>query len=346
MYKLYSSTVELTRKCNLNCIHCIVNAGAPKENELSTNEILKLIEDLHDLGCENISFTGGEPFLREEWPLFLQKASALNMQVIFMTNGFCLGDEEIEILSSFPQTALGISLDGSNSQIHDYIRGTNGAFDKFTNLIPKLKDAGIYVAIPTTVMKSNYNQLDEIRDLLIDLKVNNWQIQIAKPSLRMPKEEIINEEQYYALAEKIVNYRQEYSDKLTIIEADCIGYNSKLAKGLYIKNWKGCECGIYSLSIESNGLVKGCPNMNSYEGNLREKSIVEIWNDHNSFKYNRSPDLASLEGYCARCKYKYLCRGGCPSNPRTELSGTPYCLYKIEKEGFDKELSPEKVNQN
>ena len=57
MYKLYSATLELTRKCNARCKHCIIDAGCSKNDELSTERILKLIEELHDEGCGDLTLT-------------------------------------------------------------------------------------------------------------------------------------------------------------------------------------------------------------------------------------------------------------------------------------------------
>ena len=333
MYKLHTGIIELTRQCNARCRHCIIDAGSAQNDELSTEQIIKLLEDMADVGCKVIVFTGGEAFLRKEWPLFVQKAKTLDFQVIFMTNGLLINEETIKILKMF-YISLGISLDGAKSETHDSIRGVKGIFDNFTNIIPKLNDAGIYVSVPTTVMQSNYNELDEIRDLLIKLKVPSWQIQIVKSGPRMPENELLTEEQYYKLAEKIVDYRKNYSDKMSISEADCIGYNSILTPNLAIQTWKGCTCGINTVCIESNGNVKGCPNMHNSEGNIKLKPFKEIWFDHNSFKYNRNPSVDSLTGFCKECKHKYICRGGCPVNPKTKTNNA-FCLHKIEQKGYD-----------
>lgn len=302
--------------------------------ELSTQEILTLIEDMSDFGCQSIALTGGEPFLRKEWPLFLQKINSLDMQAIFMTNAMLINDDVLDILKLYPNTAIGISLDGPDKETHDYIRGISGIFEHFCNIVPKLKEIGIYVAIPTTVMQSNYDKLDDILNLLISLGVDAWQLQIVKPSERLPKDELLTEKQYYDLAKKITEYRENYLDKINIMESDCIGYFSQLQPKLHIQNWRGCECGIYSVSIEADGNVKGCPNMNNSEGNIKTRPFKEIWADHNSFKCNRSPQIELLKGYCNECKHKYICRGGCPTNPRTQ-QGSAFCLYKIEQQGFD-----------
>ena len=333
MYKLYSATIELTRQCNAKCKHCIVDAGKSLDDELSTERIIRLIEEFADQGCQNIVFTGGEALLRREFPLFLEKTKGLNLEIILMTNGLLLNDYSINILKLFDLT-LGISLDGPDAKTHDSIRGVDGLFDHLVKIIPKLKKAGIYTAISTTVMQSNFDKLDKIRDVLLKLNVDSWQLQVLKPCKRLTDNELLTEEQYYKLAEKIVDYRKNFGKKMMIYEADCIGYNSKLTEGLFLKEWRGCECGIFSVSIASDGSVKGCPNMNNSEGNIKDKPFAQIWQDHNLFAYNRRPDLSNLPTYCKECQYKYVCRGGCPTNQRTSKNNT-LCLHKIETVGTD-----------
>ena len=134
-------------------------------------------------------------------------------------------------------------------------------------------------------------------------KADTWQLQIVKPSERLVDDELLTEEQYYKLAEKIVEYRKRYGKKLQIVEADCIGYNSLLTPNLSIQEWRGCECGIFSVSIESDGNVKGCPNMNNSEGNITNTPFSEIWQNHNAFAYNRQPQKQELIGFCNECEH-------------------------------------------
>lgn len=329
MYKLYNATLELTRKCNAKCKHCIVDAGKAKQEELTNGEIIKLLEDFADLGCKTVVFTGGEALLRQEWPLFVQKATALDMQTVLMTNGLILNDDIITVLKLF-NVSVGMSLDGPDAETHDCIRGVKGIFDNFVQVAQKLVENEVYLSVPTTVMKSNFDKLDAIKDLLLDLKVPSWQLQVVKPADRLLDDEILSCEQYYKLAEKIAGYRAKYLEQMNIVEADCIGYNSILTSKLFLQEWRGCECGIYSVSIESDGNVKGCPNMNNSEGNIRQRPFKEIWLDHNSFSYNRKPTVDNLQGYCKECKHKYVCRGGCPTNPIDKATNTTYCLYHIE----------------
>ncbi len=139
MYKLANGTIEITRKCCAKCIHCIIDAGTERENELSSLEIIKLIEDFHDLGCKNVVLTGGEPFMRQDWPLFVQKINQLGMRPLFMTNGLLIDDDTINTPKLYPNTCFGISLDGANKDVHNYIRGIDGIFEHFCEIVPKLK---------------------------------------------------------------------------------------------------------------------------------------------------------------------------------------------------------------
>ena len=75
------------------------------------------------------------------------------------------------------------------------------------------------------------------------------------------------------------------------------------------------------------------------EGNVRERSLVDIWNDPNAFEYNRHFDCSMLTGYCKECIYGPICKGGCviASTNLGDCRCNPYCLYKIEKEGYSSE---------
>ena len=296
----------------------------------------ELINDLTDLGTKRIIFTGGEPFLREDWPLFALKVNQFNIKPIFMTNGLVVDNNLLDIANLYPNIVFALSLDGADAKTHDYIRGIPGIFEHYCKTVQKLKAMNFQVVSQTTVMQSNINQLDDIAKLQAELDIDSWLIQIAEPNDRLPQKEILSERQFYQVAEKIVELKEKYSGKLPISEADCIGHYSSLQYGLSIHNWKGCQCGIHSCCIEANGNVKGCPAMNNSEGNIRQRPFKEIWQDHNSFKYSRLPDIDNLIGYCKECKYKYACRGGCPENPLTKC-GNKYCLYKIEQMGYDKD---------
>jgi radical SAM protein with 4Fe4S-binding SPASM domain len=332
-YKLSGVSWEITSKCNLHCIHCISSAGQEKPNELSTQEGLKLIEELSDLGCQFIALSGGEPFLRKDWGVLARKARDLKMDIAILSNGTVISDDDIDVLYYLEPSSAMFSLDGVRAT-HDTIRGQPGAFDRTINVVNKCAKRGVKTSVSTTLNQRNKSELNDLLSLLSGRGIQAWQIGIALPGGRLPPEDVLSERDYYALAEQIVALRKKRNTNPKIVEGDCFGCYSRLSPYLDMQKWPGCQCGISMLSIESDGGVKGCPNVKQMEGNIRQTSIKDIWNDRNAFAYNRRFDSSMLRGDCTLCKYGNICRGGCPVNCRT-ASGGPYCLHKIETVGYD-----------
>ena len=125
-YIPYAAVVELTLHCNMNCIHCGSSAGKTRKNELTFQEWTTVFTQLSDLGCQQITLMGGEPFLRKEWYEIAQHIKNLGMQIIFMSNGYGIDNEIISKIKKLDPYAVAISLDGGSSEIHDSIRGTPG----------------------------------------------------------------------------------------------------------------------------------------------------------------------------------------------------------------------------
>ncbi len=340
MYKIKNVVWEITLSCNINCLHCGSNADIHKRpSELSTPEALDLIEQLADLGCERIILSGGEPFMRKDWAVLAHRILTLNMQCNAISNGFIINDDIIETMKAVGLKYLGFSLDGANPKTHDYIRGKEGVFNHLMWVFKRLKEEGFTVACVSTIHKGNIGELEGIRDVLLDYGVDVWQIQTANIRGRMPANWAIDEFDYYSVAEFIAKNRTKYKELINITEADCTGYFSKLTPFMGIKNWNGCNAGINTIGIESDGTIKGCLSMQheSYrEGNIREKSLKEIWTNPSGFKYNRRFQLSDLGGICADCKYGAVCRGGCSEKAMSytgKLHSQPFCLYDMEKRG-------------
>lgn len=340
LYELNTAIWEMTLNCNLKCLHCMANAefGTEPKEDLTTKQGLQLLNDLKELGCKTVVLSGGEPFLRKEWDLFARRVVDLKMNLFFISNGTIINQDIINKLKYLNVGTVGISIDGASAKTHDFIRGVSGSFDKVINSLYLLKAANIPCSVATTVHKHNYDEIDDILNLLKEIGVRSWMLQISKPVGRMSDDFTLSEEQYYALAEKIVDFRKKYAKTIDVTEADCIGYYSKLSPDLYFSSWGGCSCGMAMVAIENDGNVKGCPCMNNSEGNIKEKSIIEIWNNPDNFAYNRHFTGDMLTGYCRECTYGNICRGGCVYNIKNE-TGSPYCLYKIEKVGFDKQAA-------
>jgi radical SAM protein with 4Fe4S-binding SPASM domain len=329
---------ELTLRCNLRCLHCGSSAGKPRPDELSTKEALSLCKDIAELKAEEVCLMGGEPFLRKDWYQIAKKIKDYNMKLLFISNGFNINKKIIDKLIELEPHAISTSLDGAKPETHDKIRGVNGSFKKVMEFISLNTQAGLPTTVITTVSKININELSKIKDLLINRNIA-WQIQVATPEGRFQKHYALSKEEYYSVAMFIASIQKKYSRKeLPVIGAHCFGYYSKYLPWLGLfPGWNGCPAGVRILSIKSNGDVIGClatPEQ-LIEGNIRKRSIIDIWNDPKSFSYNRKFDVKNLGENCKGCKYGSKCRGGCMGMSigfTGKPHNHPYCFYKIEDE--------------
>ncbi len=339
-YELEKVVWEITWKCNAKCIHCGSDCvSVEKEHQLTTAECLDIIADLKTLGTQVIFLSGGDPLLRKDFGTLAAAIKSHGMDVAFISNALALNDDNIKVIKAIDPIVFGISIDAADEYMHDYIRGHKGCFAHLVEAIKKLEENGIEPSVVTTVHKLNYTQLPKIRDLLIDLGVRYWQIQYADFIGRMPRETMITEGQFWELAKFILDLKMNYCDVLDVNGSDVTGYMSDFAEAVSGK-WYGCQAGMKVLGIGSDGTVRGClsQQLDKYiEGNLRERSLVDIWNDPNAFRYNRHFDCSMLTDYCKDCIYGPICKGGCviaSTNRSDACRCNPYCLYKIEKEGF------------
>lgn len=337
-YIPYQVVWETTLRCNLNCIHCGSKAGKARSNELSTEEGLKLINDLAKVNAREICFMGGEPFLRKDWFELGKEVKKLGMEFLVISNGFCVDEEIIAKLKQLDPYVASVSLDGGTAETHDYIRGRKGSFERVLNYLNLLNKSDIPATVITTVSKLNVDELSKIKDILLNRGMA-WQIQVATPHGRFSRDKALTRKEYYELGKYIASLQKKYSRKqLPVIGAHGLGYHAKHIPclGLY-PEFRGCQAGVTILSIRSDGGVTGClATQDEYiEGNIRERSIVDIWNDPKAFSYNRKWKKEDLGDNCKDCEHGEVCRGGC-LGMSLGFDGSPfnnsYCFKKIEEE--------------
>ncbi|NHI89596.1 MAG: radical SAM protein [Candidatus Thorarchaeota archaeon] len=327
---------EITLACNLNCIHCGSAAGKKRPDELSTKEALFLCESLKEIDCKGVALMGGEPLLRPDWADISRRVHELGMELSIITNGWLGQDKRItqQILDLSPECVT-VSLDGADPLVHDMIRGVDGSFDRAIKALRHYASLGIPTTAITTVHKLNLKDLVKIRDLLRGLGVA-WQIQMATPFGRLERKHVLSLEEYYSVAMFIASTRKLYSKELLVAGAHDMGYFSNILPDLQVKGWEGCQAGISTLGIQSNGNILGCLALGDdfIEGNVKERPLQKIWNDESSFRYSRHYKKEDMKVHCSRCKYWKQCGGGCSAvsySMTGDLHQDPYCARHIEE---------------
>lgn len=157
---------NMTRRCNLRCVHCYSSSrNIHYADELTTEEAKKMIEDLAAFGCPVILFSGGEPLMREDLPELAQFAVDHGIRAVISTNGTLTTQEKANVFKKIGLSYVGVSLDGIR-ETHDRFRGEKGAFDLAMKGIRICRDAGIKVGIRFTMNKRNVQDIPAIFDLI------------------------------------------------------------------------------------------------------------------------------------------------------------------------------------
>ena len=335
VYRLDSCVWEITRACCFRCRYCGSCAGEARQNELSTAECDSVAAQLAALGCRRVSLIGGEVFMRPDWAKILQSLTSRGIKTCIITNGYRMTPEILSDMKKAGVESVAVSLDATRD-LHDSYR-QKGSFDAALRAITALAGAGIPVSVISALRADNAPRLPELYEVLKDLPIFAWQIQACSPMGSAHKNRI--DVRFDARAVLSFVYRLAGRAKFYVGVADNIGYftpEEGHVRGAEGAIYRGCSAGLTTLGIDSAGNVRGCESMYDErfnEGNLRQRTLADIWNDPDAFSYNRRFYKELLTGKCASCDMGEYCAGGCRSYnwfSVGRLYENPLCPREIE----------------
>lgn len=344
-YQPKKAVWEITHLCNMRCKHCGSSAGVLSADELTTEEALKLADDMGSLGLEKVNLSGGEPFLRKDWSLIARRLSENYIDVQALSNGWYLDAETIDLARSVGISGIGISLDGY-ADTHDFIR-TKGSWARAINALKLMKARQMDCSVVTTLNKMNLPELNAMKTTFIDIGVKSWLVQTILPLGNTESNtNLLLDHSDLELILDFIEYTLD-EKKIQIRLTDHFGYNTERyncimnrilaqdSKGASFQ-WHGCMAGITYFGIRSNGDMVPCLFSTSpslVEGNIRQTPLIELWENPNTFHWNRNRRYSYLEGFCKECLYRLSCFGGCANFKQTideNFQQSYYCLYKRE----------------
>ncbi len=314
-FKLQSCVWEITLACCFNCAYCGSRGGKARENELSTAECIDVARQLAEMSCRRVSLIGGEVFMRPDWAEIASALTSRSIKTAIITNGFKMSASVISTLKKVNIESVAVSLDGPR-QIHDAFR-QRGSYDRAADTIFALARAGIPVSVISALRADNAPQLEAFYNEIKTFPLFAWQIQACSPMGNAGA----NRLDVSFDAKRVIDfvYRTAAEAPFRIGIADNIGYYTPeegVLRGGENYYFEGCSAGLTTIGIDSTGNVRGCESMYDErftEGNLRERTLKDIWISPNAFAYNRRFDASKLCGGCKGCAYGEYCAGGCRS---------------------------------
>ena len=300
---------NVTRKCNLKCSHCYINA-APIEStdELSTAESKRLIDQISEVSRPMLILSGGEPLLRNDLFELVRYGAEKGLKMAMGSNGALIDREVAEKLKASGVKTVSISLDSSIPERHDEFRGVQGSWQKAVNAIKALRENDVLVQVNTTLTQQNYGEIDAIMSLAEDLGVENFHLFFLVPTGRGAKMADISPAMYENMIK--TTFAKTARHRLNV-RPSCAPQFMRIAKemNLDMRQWiRGCIAGLYYCRVYPNGAVTPCPYLPVKLGSIREEPFKDIWFNSEVFKALRNPDL--LKGKCGACEHRALC-GGC-----------------------------------
>ncbi len=358
---------NITRACNLKCVHCYNDSGTDKtSNELTTNEAKTVLDDMADFAVPAVLFSGGEPLMRPDLFELITYAGQKGLRTVISTNGTLITPDVADTIKKKGVSYVGISLDGLGS-VNDKFRGVSGAFDKAVKGIRNCMAAGVRVGLRLTLTKSNVQDIEALFDFFEKENIERVCFYHLVPSGRGAS--IFNEDlthtQTRAAIETILAkaaYFRKQNRKTDILTVD----NHVDGVYLYLKllkedparaekvwkllTWNGG--GMYSSgvgigSIDYNGKVHPDQFWSHYDlGDVREKSFSRIWTDPDE------PLLKGLrnrreyiKGRCRLCKFFDACGGSLRVRADLYFSDPwapePACYLTNDEIGLDNEKKEE-----
>lgn len=331
---------EVTLRCNLRCRHCAAAAGRPRPGELTTQQAMDVVKQLKDLKVPAVALMGGEVLLRRDWRNIAAGLSGANIAVGLITNGMLFDRDTANLVQELGIVQVGVSLDGPKA-IHDQIRGVKGAFDRVMRTLDLVATMGLaYKTVITSVNRMNIGFLEQTLDILLEKAPGfTWMVNMSSSheQTRLAKDMMLDESDFLRMARFIGKNRAKHKGTLNITATDDMGYFSDIFGELHEQEWAGCQAGIGTLGIRSNGDVTGCSILPDefIEGNIKDRTLPDIWKDPDCCAYNRRFRVEDLQGKCRTCEHAAICRAGCTDHALA--AGTiyeyPFCLYDLEKRG-------------
>ncbi len=304
---------SITEKCDLRCKLCFADSGKPLDNELTTQEVKAIIDNIADSGTKAIVFGGGEPLVREDLLEIISYTSRY-MAVSINTNGFSLTPDYAWDLREAGAFQVKVSVDGLKST-HDWNRG-KGSFERAISAIKNCREAGInsVVMIPT-VHKTNLREIPDLTAMAMDLGAIFTIVEFLPLGRgRNHKDLMLSPEQTRELQFYLLEARKKYGAHKILFENRCLITEEKeLLKTCGDPDQSdgfclGCAYGIFQYCINATGHVVAADVLTLEAGDLKKESLRDIW--HNSKLLKQERDRDNLKGKCGRCEYKFVC-GGC-----------------------------------
>lgn len=286
--KLDMIWIEITPQCNLRCVHCYAEAEYQKKatkNDLSNEEIKRIIDDAASLGCHEIQFTGGEATLRKDIEELIEYAKEKEFNIEIFTNGTLLTEQLIRFLKE-NNVRVAMSIYSYNAKTHDAITQVEGSFEKTLNSLKLLLAYRVPLRCSVVVMKQNENEIEQTVYFLSQLGVLSRPPDTIRPSGR---------------GKGMENWPQQFGRKTLKTKPDFIISKENFEKN---RDWNSCWVGKAAVTAEGN-VIPCVFARKQIVGNIKSQSFAKLITSETMQRlWSLNKDKVEV---CRDCEFRYVC---------------------------------------
>ncbi|MBU7036474.1 MAG: radical SAM protein [Theionarchaea archaeon] len=331
--------MDITSQCNLACKHCRASVLDKTAADLTYQQIVSLLNQIHSLSPHAaLAMAGGEPLMRADLQEILSyiRDNLPGNHVELLTNATLITPERIDWLLETVR-GFNVSMEGATPGIHDSVRG-RGSFEKTVQALNLLVESDATVAVRMTYFHQGEDEPEALMRFVDSIGVRIFNFRYLVPVGRATNR-MVDADQYRRLCERIwetgeeLNMRVGFSDpfpEMFVNETRQkeIDIDSDLMQGIAVT---GCSIAFTLLYINPQGIVQLCPYFPISVADATRENVERIWFENellDNFRHSRS----ALEGKCGGCKYKFACGGcrGAASATGDFLGEDPRCWQELE----------------
>lgn len=307
---------NLTRRCNLACAHCYIEASAQAKDprELSAEQASGVLRQLARVNPQAVLIlTGGEPLLRPDLYALLAEASRLGFWTVLGSHGGLIDEHAAARLAAAGLRGVGVSLDSLDAAAHDRFRGVGKAWENTVKALDALRSTGLPFLIEMTVTRANRSELSAMARFAVDKGAAALNAFFLVPTGRGARLNDLTAAQCEETLRELAAVQKRHAGRL-LIHAKCAPHYHRVLweadrDSPYLRSFSGggCPAGSYYCRIDPSGEVTPCPYMPLSVGNVLETPFEAIWRDSPVLRRLRE---APRGGRCGSCEFSALC-GGC-----------------------------------
>lgn len=326
---------NLTRRCNLKCVHCYISAGPTEtaEGELSTSECLRIADQILELNTAPLFIlSGGEPLLREDLEEIASHAVKRGATVVVGTNGTLLTTDRIRRLKDAGVTGVAVSVDSLDATYHDRFRRSHGSLNETLGAVDRLATHELDFIIQTTITKANRHETESLVAWAAEKGAVSFNAYFLVSTGRGTRMSDLSASDYNDALSNLVDLHVQYLGRM-MVRAKCAPHFMRLvyerAPDSPLRNYATrCPCGTQYCRVTPDGVLTACPYLPVPAGDLKRESFADIWNSSALFQKLRA---GTLGGKCGTCEYRMLC-GGCRARAFAQegdyMAADPSCDYE------------------